>query len=142
MTLAAGYYVQNFAGNILKRMLGYGELQCIGATTLGEYGEYFEKDPALECCFIQVYANQPTEEDIDTILRGLRERYELHHGVRISDSTLVEAAILSHRYISGRFLPDKGSAIYHKSKDQMLFTLFSFSIKYHSRSVYWGHCSY
>ncbi|GJV51016.1 putative reverse transcriptase domain-containing protein [Tanacetum coccineum] len=73
------------------------ELQCIGATTLGEYSEYFEKNPSFECCFKQVYVNQPTEEDTVTILRGLRERYELHHGVRISDSALVEAAILSHR---------------------------------------------
>ncbi|GJR10423.1 RNA-directed DNA polymerase, eukaryota, reverse transcriptase zinc-binding domain protein [Tanacetum coccineum] len=78
-------------------MLGYGELQCIGATTLGEYSEYFEKDPSFECSFKQVYVIQPTEEDTVTILRGLRERYELHHGARISHSALVEAAILSHR---------------------------------------------
>lgn len=96
------------AGNLLKPMLGRGELRCIGATTLDEYRKYIEKDPALERRFQQVYVDQPTVEDTVSILRGLRERYELHHGVRISDSALVEAAILSDRYISGRFLPDKG----------------------------------
>ncbi|XP_059451332.1 chaperone protein ClpB3, chloroplastic-like, partial [Corylus avellana] len=95
------------AGNLLKPMLGRGELRCIGATTLNEYRKYIEKDPALERRFQQVYVDQPTVEDTISILRGLRERYELHHGVRISDSALVEAAILSDRYISGRFLPDK-----------------------------------
>ncbi|KAG6527786.1 hypothetical protein ZIOFF_009915 [Zingiber officinale] len=95
------------AGNLLKPMLGRGELRCIGATTLDEYRKYIEKDPALERRFQQVYVDQPTVEDTISILRGLRERYELHHGVRISDSALVEAAILSDRYISGRFLPDK-----------------------------------
>lgn len=97
------------AGNLLKPMLGRGELRCIGATTLDEYRKYIEKDPALERRFQQVYVDQPTVEDTISILRGLRERYELHHGVRISDSALVEAAILSDRYISGRFLPDKGN---------------------------------
>ncbi|XP_022739632.1 chaperone protein ClpB3, chloroplastic-like [Durio zibethinus] len=95
------------AGNLLKPMLGRGELHCIGATTLDEYRKYIEKDPALERRFQQVYVDQPSVEDTISILRGLRERYELHHGVRISDSALVEAAILSDRYISGRFLPDK-----------------------------------
>ncbi|KAK6152610.1 LOW QUALITY PROTEIN: hypothetical protein DH2020_012249 [Rehmannia glutinosa] len=95
------------AGNLLKPMLGRGELRCIGATTLDEYRKYIEKDPALERRFQQVYVDQPTVEDTISILRGLRERYELHHGVRISDSALVEAAILSDRYISERFLPDK-----------------------------------
>lgn len=95
------------AGNLLKPMLGRGELRCIGATTLDEYRKYIEKDPALERRFQQVYVDQPNVEDTISILRGLRERYELHHGVRISDSALVEAAILSDRYISGRFLPDK-----------------------------------
>ena len=98
------------AGNLLKPMLGRGELRCIGATTLDEYRKYIEKDPALERRFQQVYVDQPTVEDTISILRGLRERYELHHGVRISDSALVEAAILSDRYISGRFLPDKGNS--------------------------------
>lgn len=95
------------AGNLLKPMLGRGELRCIGATTLDEYRKYIEKDPALERRFQQVYVDQPSVENTISILRGLRERYELHHGVRISDSALVEAAILSDRYISGRFLPDK-----------------------------------
>ncbi|XWS30193.1 hypothetical protein CRYUN_Cryun24cG0096400 [Craigia yunnanensis] len=95
------------AGNLLKPMLGRGELRCIGATTLDEYRKYIEKDPALERRFQQVYVDQPSVEDTISILRGLRERYELHHGVRISDSALVEATILSDRYISGRFLPDK-----------------------------------
>lgn len=95
------------AGNLLKPMLGRGELRCIGATTLDEYRKYIEKDPALERRFQQVYVDQPSVEDTISILRGLRERYELHHGVRISDNALVDAAILSDRYVSGRFLPDK-----------------------------------
>ena len=96
------------AGNLLKPMLGRGELRCIGATTLDEYRKYIEKDPALGRRFQQVYVDQPSVEDTISILRGLRERYELHHGVRISDSALVAAAVLSDRYISGLFLPDKG----------------------------------
>ncbi|KAL5725910.1 Chaperone protein ClpB3 [Ranunculus cassubicifolius] len=95
------------AGNLLKPMLGRGELRCIGATTLDEYRKYIEKDPALERRFQQVLVDQPTVDDTVSILRGLRERYELHHGVRISDGALVDAAVLSDRYISGRFLPDK-----------------------------------
>lgn len=95
------------AGNLLKPMLGRGELRCIGATTLDEYRKYIEKDPALERRFQQVFVDQPSVEDTISILRGLRERYELHHGVRISDSALVAASVLSDRYISGRFLPDK-----------------------------------
>lgn len=96
------------AGNLLKPMLGRGELRCIGATTLDEYRKYIEKDPALERRFQQVYVDQPSVENTISILRGLRQRYELHHAVRISDSALVEAAVLSDRYISDRFLPDKG----------------------------------
>lgn len=96
------------AGNLLKPMLGRGELRCIGATTLTEYRKYIEKDPALERRFQQVYCGQPSVEDTISILRGLRERYELHHGVKISDSALVSAAVLSDRYITDRFLPDKG----------------------------------
>jgi ATP-dependent Clp protease ATP-binding subunit ClpB len=80
---------------------------CVGATTLDEYRNYIEKDPALERRFQQVLVNQPTVEDTISILRGLRERYELHHGVSISDNALVEAAVLSDRYIADRFLPDK-----------------------------------
>ena len=95
------------AGNLLKPMLARGELRCIGATTLDEYRKYIEKDAALERRFQQVYIDQPSVEDTISILRGLKERYELHHGVNISDSSLVAAATLSNRYISDRFLPDK-----------------------------------
>ena len=95
------------ASNLLKPMLARGELHCIGATTLDEYRKYVEKDRALERRFQPVTVDQPTVEDTISILRGLRERYELHHGVRIKDGALVTAAALSHRYISDRFLPDK-----------------------------------
>ncbi|OKH25983.1 ATP-dependent chaperone ClpB [Hydrococcus rivularis NIES-593] len=95
------------AGNLLKPMLARGELRCIGATTLDEYRKHIEKDPALERRFQQVYVKQPSVEDTISILRGLKERYEVHHGVKITDSALVAAATLSHRYISDRFLPDK-----------------------------------
>jgi len=95
------------AGNLLKPMLARGELHCIGATTLDEYRKYIEKDAALERRFQPVRVDEPTVEDSISILRGLRERYELHHGVRIQDSALVSAVTLSHRYISDRFLPDK-----------------------------------
>jgi ATP-dependent Clp protease ATP-binding subunit ClpB len=95
------------AGNMLKPMLARGELHCIGATTLDEYRKHIEKDAALERRFQPVMVNEPSVEDTISILRGLRERYELHHGVRIQDAALVAAAQLSHRYISDRFLPDK-----------------------------------
>jgi ATP-dependent Clp protease ATP-binding subunit ClpB len=95
------------AGNLLKPMLARGELRCIGATTLDEYRKYIEKDAALERRFQQVFIDQPSIEDTISILRGLKERYEVHHGVKISDSALVAAATLSTRYISDRFLPDK-----------------------------------
>lgn len=95
------------AGNMLKPMLARGELHCIGATTLDEHRKYIEKDAALERRFQTVQIDQPTVEDTISILRGLRERYELHHAVRIQDNALVNAATLSHRYISDRFLPDK-----------------------------------
>jgi len=95
------------AGNMLKPMLARGELHCIGATTLDEYRKYIEKDAALERRFQPVMVNEPSVEDTISILRGLRERYELHHKVRIQDAALVAAAQLSHRYISDRFLPDK-----------------------------------
>ncbi|MDP9270256.1 MAG: ATP-dependent chaperone ClpB [Chloroflexota bacterium] len=95
------------AANLLKPMLARGELHCIGATTLDEYRKNIEKDPALERRFQPVIVDQPSVEDTISILRGLRERYEVHHGVRITDSALVAAAILSNRYISERFLPDK-----------------------------------
>ena len=95
------------ASNLLKPMLARGELHCIGATTLNEYKKHIEKDAALERRFQPVMVDQPTVEDTVSILRGLKERYELHHGVRIKDSALVAAAVLSNRYISDRFLPDK-----------------------------------
>jgi ATP-dependent Clp protease ATP-binding subunit ClpB len=95
------------AGNLLKPMLARGELHCIGATTLDEYRKHIEKDAALERRFQPVLVDQPTVEDTISILRGLRERYEVHHGVRIKDAALVAAAVLSNRYISDRFLPDK-----------------------------------
>ncbi len=95
------------AGNLLKPMLARGELHCIGATTLGEYSKYIEKDPALERRFQPVMADEPTVEDTISILRGLKERYEVYHGVKIQDSALITAAVLSNRYITDRFLPDK-----------------------------------
>jgi ATP-dependent Clp protease ATP-binding subunit ClpB len=95
------------AGNLLKPMLARGELRCIGASTLDEYRKHIEKDAALERRFQQVYIGQPSVEDTISILRGLKERYEVHHGVKIADSALVAAATLSDRYISDRFLPDK-----------------------------------
>ncbi|MFN2545336.1 MAG: ATP-dependent chaperone ClpB [Actinomycetota bacterium] len=95
------------AGNMLKPMLARGELRAIGATTLDEYRKHIEKDPALERRFQPVFVGEPSVEDTIAILRGLKERYEVHHGVRIQDSALVAAALLSHRYVSGRFLPDK-----------------------------------
>ena len=95
------------AGQLLKPMLARGELHCIGATTLDEYREYIEKDAALERRFQPVQVDEPTVEDTISILRGLKERYEVFHGVKITDSALVSAAVLSNRYISDRFLPDK-----------------------------------
>ena len=95
------------AGNLLKTMLARGELHCIGATTLDEYREYIEKDPALERRFQPVMVEEPTVEDTISILRGLKERYEVYHGVKIQDAALIAAATLSDRYISDRFLPDK-----------------------------------
>jgi ATP-dependent Clp protease ATP-binding subunit ClpB len=95
------------AGNMIKPMLARGELKMIGATTLDEYRKYIEKDPALERRFQQVYVGEPSVEDTIGILRGLKERYEVHHGVRIQDSALVSAAVLSNRYLTNRFLPDK-----------------------------------
>ena len=95
------------AGNLLKPMLARGELHCIGATTLDEYRQHIEKDAALERRFQPVVVNQPTVEDALSILRGIKERFELHHGVRIQDNALVAAVTLSNRYITDRFLPDK-----------------------------------
>jgi ATP-dependent Clp protease ATP-binding subunit ClpB len=95
------------AGNLLKPALARGELHCIGATTLDEYQKYVEKDPALQRRFQPVFVGEPTVEDTISILRGLKEKYELHHGVRIADNAIVAAATLSNRYIADRFLPDK-----------------------------------
>ncbi len=95
------------AGNLLKPMLARGELHCIGATTLDEYRKYIEKDAALERRFQEVLVDEPNVIDTISILRGLKERDEVHHGVKIADSALVAAAVLSNRYISDRFLPDK-----------------------------------
>ena len=95
------------AGNLLKPALARGELHCVGATTLDEYRKYIEKDAALERRFQTVLVDEPTLEDTIAILRGLKERYEVHHGVEITDPAIVAAAQLSHRYISGRKLPDK-----------------------------------
>ncbi|KAI8606291.1 P-loop containing nucleoside triphosphate hydrolase protein [Dissophora ornata] len=95
------------AANLLKPMLARGELRCIGATTLDEYRQHVEKDPAFERRFQQVYVGEPSLTDTISILRGLKERYEVHHGVKVADAALVTAATLAHRYISNRFLPDK-----------------------------------
>ena len=95
------------AANMLKPALARGELRCIGATTLNEYRKHIEKDAALERRFQVVFVGEPNVEDAIAILRGLKERYEVHHGVRIKDSAIVAAATLSDRYISDRFLPDK-----------------------------------
>src|SRR5206468_3102684 len=95
------------AANMLKPMLARGELRCVGATTLDEYRKHIEKDAALERRFQPIMVNQPDVEDTIAILRGLKEKYEVHHGVRITDSAIVAAATLSHRYITDRFLPDK-----------------------------------
>ncbi len=95
------------AGNMIKPMLARGELRMVGATTLDEYRKYVDKDPALERRFQQVYVGEPTVDDTIGILRGLKERYEVHHGVRIQDSALIAAAVLSNRYLTNRFLPDK-----------------------------------
>ncbi|HAH03684.1 MAG TPA: type VI secretion system ATPase TssH, partial [Vibrio sp.] len=95
------------AGNMLKPALARGELHCVGATTLDEHRQYIEKDPALERRFQKVIVDEPTVEDTVAILRGLKERYELHHHVEITDPAIVAAATLSHRYVSDRQLPDK-----------------------------------
>jgi len=107
------------AGNLLKPALARGELRCIGATTLDEYHKHIEKDPALERRFQQIYVGQPTVEDTIAILRGLKQRYEAHHGVRITDSAIVAAAVLSDRYIQDRFLPDKAIDLIDESASRL-----------------------
>jgi ATP-dependent Clp protease ATP-binding subunit ClpB len=107
------------ASNMLKPALARGELRCIGATTLNEYKKYIEKDAALERRFQQVYVGEPSVEDTIAILRGLKEKYEVHHGVRIMDSAIVAAAVLSHRYIADRFLPDKAVDLIDESASRL-----------------------
>ena len=107
------------ASNMLKPALARGELRCIGATTLNEYQKYIEKDAALERRFQQVYVKEPTVEDTIAILRGLKERYEIHHGVKIKDTAIIAAATLSHRYISDRFLPDKAIDLMDEAASQL-----------------------
>ncbi|HYR57823.1 MAG TPA: AAA family ATPase, partial [Chthoniobacteraceae bacterium] len=111
------------ASNIIKPALSRGEMQCVGATTLNEYRKYIEKDAALERRFQPVMVNEPSVEDTIAILRGLKERYEVHHGVRIQDSALVAAATLSHRYISDRFLPDKAVDLVDEAASRMKIEL-------------------
>src|SRR3954447_18583526 len=107
------------AGNMIKPMLARGELRMIGATTLDEYRKYVEKDPALERRFQQVYVGEPSVEDTVAILRGLKERYEVHHGVRIQDAALLAAAVLSHRYIPLRQLPDKAIDLINEAASRL-----------------------
>src|SRR5687767_9774427 len=108
---------------MLKPQLARGELHCIGATTLDEYRKHVEKDPALERRFQPVFVNEPSVEDTIAILRGLKERYEVHHGIRIQDSALVAAATLSHRYITDRFLPDKAVDLMDESASRLRMEL-------------------
>src|SRR6185295_15322914 len=107
------------AGNMLKPMLARGELRAIGATTLDEYRANIEKDPALERRFQPVLVEEPSVEDTIAILRGLKEKYEVHHGVRIQDPALVAAAVLSDRYVTGRFLPDKAIDLIDESASRL-----------------------
>jgi ATP-dependent Clp protease ATP-binding subunit ClpB len=117
------------AGNMLKPMLARGELRAIGATTLDEYRKHIEKDPALERRFQPVFVSEPSVEDTIAILRGLKERYEVHHGVRIQDSALVAAATLSHRYVSGRFLPDKAIDLIDEAASRLRIEIDSMPIE-------------
>ncbi len=107
------------AANLLKPMLARGELRCVGATTLDEYRKHIEKDAALERRFAPVFVGEPSVPDTIAILRGLKERYEAHHGVRIRDAALVAAAVLSHRYIADRFLPDKAIDLVDESASRL-----------------------
>ncbi len=107
------------ASNMLKPALSRGELRCVGATTVNEYRKYIEKDPALERRFQPVYVKEPSVEDTISILRGLKDKYEVHHGVKIKDSALVAAAVLSHRYITDRFLPDKAIDLIDESASKL-----------------------
>jgi ATP-dependent Clp protease ATP-binding subunit ClpB len=117
------------AGNMLKPMLARGELRAIGATTLDEYRKHVEKDPALERRFQPVVVGEPSVEDTIAILRGLKERYEVHHGVRIQDAALVAAALLSHRYVTGRFLPDKAIDLIDEAASRLRIEIDSMPIE-------------
>src|SRR5213076_3269573 len=117
------------AGNMIKPMLARGELRLIGATTLDEYRKHIEKDPALERRFQPVLVNPPSVEDTIAILRGLKERYEVHHGVRIQDAALVAAAILSDRYVTGRFLPDKAIDLIDEAASRLRIEIDSMPIE-------------
>jgi ATP-dependent Clp protease ATP-binding subunit ClpB len=117
------------AGNLLKPMLARGELRCVGATTLDEYRQHIEKDAALERRFQPVFVDEPSVEDTIAILRGLKERYEVHHGVRIQDSAIVAAAMLSHRYISDRFLPDKAIDLIDEAASRLRIEIDSMPIE-------------
>jgi ATP-dependent Clp protease ATP-binding subunit ClpB len=119
----------NDASNMLKPSLARGELRCIGATTLDEYRKYIEKDPALERRFQPVHVNEPSVEETIAILRGLKERYEVHHGVRIQDAALVAAATLSHRYITDRFLPDKAVDLMDEAASRLRMELDSMPVE-------------
>ena len=117
------------AGNMIKPMLARGELRMIGATTLDEYRKHIEKDPALERRFQQVFVGEPSVEDTIAILRGLKERYEVHHGVRIQDAALVAAAVLSDRYITGRFLPDKAIDLVDEAASRLRIEIDSHAVR-------------
>jgi len=117
------------ASNMLKPALARGELRAIGATTLNEYRKYIEKDPALERRFQPVLIAEPSVEDTIAILRGLKERYELHHGVRIKDAAILAAATLSHRYITDRFLPDKAIDLIDESAASLRMQMDSLPIE-------------
>ena len=117
------------ASNMLKPALARGELRCVGATTLNEYRKYIEKDPALERRFQPVLVREPSVEDTISILRGLKERYEVHHGVKIKDSALVSAAVLSHRYIADRFLPDKAIDLIDEAASRLRMEIDSMPIE-------------
>src|SRR5437868_14051598 len=113
------------AGNMLKPALARGELHCVGATTLDEYRKHIEKDAALERRFQRILVEEPTVTDTIAILRGLKERYEVHHGVEITDAAIVAAATLSHRYISDRFLPDKAIDLIDEAASRLRIELTS-----------------
>ncbi|MBI5204193.1 MAG: ATP-dependent chaperone ClpB [Nitrospirae bacterium] len=117
------------ASNMLKPALARGDLRCVGATTLDEYRKHIEKDPALERRFQPVYIKEPTVEDTISILRGLKEKYEVHHGVKIKDSALISAAILSHRYIADRFLPDKAIDLIDESASKLRMEIDSMPVE-------------